>query len=110
MRRAPNLAVHYAKAFVSSFYTFSGTLPVEVRPDLTHLDVSGETESYDPPSLATLRALANGEAVEAPRYLRNWTRDFHYVYLARDAHRKCAPRLLDEIARYRRFTLYVVRK
>jgi hypothetical protein len=110
MRRAPNLAVHYAKSFVSSFYTFSGTLPVEVRPDLAHLDVSGATESYDPPSLGTLRALANGEDVEAPRYLRNWTRDFHYVYLLGTHTENALPGVLDELVRYRRFTLYIVRK
>jgi hypothetical protein len=110
MRRAPNLAVHYAKAFVSSFYTLSGTLPVEVRPELAHLDVSAATESYDPPSLAMLRALANGESVEAPRYLRNWTHDFQYVYLLGTHTENALPGVLDELARHRRFTLYMVRK
>ena len=46
MSRAPTLAVHYARAFVSSLYTIAGAEPVEVRPDLAHLDVSMATETY----------------------------------------------------------------
>jgi hypothetical protein len=110
MRRAPTLAVHYARAFVSSLYTIAGAEPVEVRPDLAHLDVSIATESYTPPSLATLRALANGEDVEAPRHLRRWTRDFQYVYLLGAHTENALPGLLDELVRYQRFTLYAVRK
>jgi hypothetical protein len=109
MWRAPTLAVHYAGAFVSSLYTIAGAEPIEVRPDLAHLDVSTATESYTPPSLATLRALANGDDVEAPRYLRHWTRDFQYVYLVGAHTENPIPGLLDELARYRRFTLYAVR-
>jgi hypothetical protein len=109
MFRAPTLAVHYARAFVSSLYTITGTLPVEVRSDFAHLDISGTTESYTLPSLATLRALANGDDVEAPRYLRHWTRDFQYVYLVGTHTENALPSLLDELARYRRFTLYAVR-
>jgi hypothetical protein len=107
--RAPTLAVHYAKAFVSSLYTSFGE-PVEVRPDLAHLDISIATETYHPPSLATLRALANGEDVEAPRYLRHWPRDFEYVYLVGAHTENALPGVLEELARYRRFTLYVVRR
>jgi hypothetical protein len=110
MSRAPTLAVHYAKAFVSSLYTIAGAEPVEVRPDLAYLDVSMATETYHPPSLATLRALANGDDVEAPRYLRNWTHDFQYVYLLGTYTEKALPGVLDELVRYRRFTLYIVRK
>jgi hypothetical protein len=110
MSRAPTLAVHYARAFVSSLYTTAGAVPVEVRSDLAHLNVSTATESYTPPSLATLRALAKGDAVEAPRYLRHWTRDFQYVYLLGPHTENALPGVLDELARYRRFTLYVVRK
>ena len=100
----------YAGAFVSSLYTIAGAEPVEVRPDLAHLDVSTAAESYTPPSLATLRALADGEDVEAPRYLRHWPRDFQYVYLVGPHTEDALPGVLDEIARYRRFTLYAVRR
>jgi len=111
LRRAPTLAVHYARAFVSSLYTIAGAEPVEVRPDLAHLDVLMATESYTPPSLTSLRALAYGQDVpDAPRYLRNWKQDFQYVYLLGAYTQSALPGVLDELARYRRFTLYRVRK
>jgi len=111
MYRAPTLAVHYAKAFVSSLYTIPGAEPIEVRPDLKHLDVSTATESYNLPSLTTLRALAYGQDVpDAPHYLQNWKRDFQYVYLLGKNTENALPGVLVELARYRRFTLYIVRK
>jgi hypothetical protein len=111
MQHAPVLAVHYAKAFVSSLYTFPGANPVEVRPDLKHLDVSTATEDYHPRSLTMLRALASRQDVpDAPGYLRNWTRDFQYVYLIGPHTEDAIPGVLVEVARYRRFTLYAVRK
>ncbi len=111
MYRAPTLAVHYAKAFVSSLYTIAGQVPVEARPRWQHLDVSAATESYTPPSLASLRALAMGQQVtDAPHYLRHWTKDFQYVYLIGPHTENALPGVLDELASYRRFTLYIVRK
>jgi hypothetical protein len=109
MSRAPTLAVHYAKAFVSSLYTIAGTVPIEVRPQWQHLDVSAATETYAPPSLASLQALAAGQDVaNAPHYLRHWTQDFQYVYLLGPHTENALPGVLDELARYRRFTLYLV--
>jgi hypothetical protein len=111
MFRAPTLAVHYARAFVSSLYTIAGQVPVEVRSRWQHLDVSAATETYAPPSLATLRTLAAGQDVaDAPHYLRHWTQDFQYVYLIGAHTENALPGVLDELARYRRFTLYIVRK
>jgi hypothetical protein len=105
------LAVHYAKAFVSSLYTIAGQVPVEVRSRWKHLDVSAATESYTLPSLRTLRTLSDGQDVQdAPHYLRNWTQDFQYVYLIGTHTENALPGVLDELARYRRFTLYIVRK
>jgi hypothetical protein len=107
--RAPVLAVHYAKAFVSSFYTIAGMQPVEVKPGLARLDVSTTTEDYRPPSLATLRELASGEAAPGSLgYLRAWTHDFHYVYLMGPHVQDAMPGILREIATSRRFTLYAV--
>jgi hypothetical protein len=111
MYRAPTLAVHYAKAFVSSLYTIAGQQPVEVRPRWQHLDISAATESYNPPPLSTLRALAmRQEVTDAPHYLRHWTQDFQYVYLIGAHTEDALPGVLEELATYRRFTLYVVRK
>ena len=84
---------------------------MEVRPRWQHLDVSAATESYIPPSLASLRALAMGQQVtDAPHYLRHWTKDFQYVYLIGPHTENALPGVLDELASYRRFTLYIVRK
>lgn len=111
IHRAPVLAVHYARSFVSLFYTIAGMQPVEVRPDLQHLDVSTATEDYHPPSLTVLRALARGEQPsKAPRYLQNWTGNFQYVYLVGPHTENALPGVLEELARYRRFTLYAVRR
>ena len=110
MHRMPTLAVHYARAFVSSLYTVAGAHPVEVRSGLEHLDVVTATEDYHPPPLSTLRAIASGKDMpSAPRYLRNWMRDFHYVYLVGPPPDNALPGVLEELARSRRFTLYAVR-
>ncbi len=111
IHRAPTLAVHYAGAFVSSLYTLPGQHAVHVRPDLKRLEVDSKTETYAPPSLGTLRTLARGEEVpDAPRYVRNWPRDFDYVYLVGAHVPDAMPDLLDELATSMRFTLYRVRK
>jgi hypothetical protein len=109
--RAPTLAVYYAKAFVSSLYTIPGTHAVEVRPDLKNLDINSTTETYAPPSLGTLEIIARGGEVPlAPRYLRNWRRDFDYLYLLGPPRSNILPDLLDQLTADRRFTLYLVRK
>jgi len=108
--RAPTLAVYYAKAFVSSLYTIPGTHAVEVKPDLKHLDIDSMTETYALPSLATLEIIAHGgEAPRAPRYIRNWTRDFDYAYLLGPHRPNILPDVLDQLTAERRFTLYRVR-
>jgi hypothetical protein len=110
MWRAPTLAVHYAKAFVSSLYTLPGTHAVEVRPKWQHLDVNGKTEAYQPPALATLKTIAEGKNVPgAPRYIHNWPRDFDYVYLLGSHQNNPLPEILVELTTDRRFTLYRVR-
>ncbi len=109
--RAPTLAVYYAKAFVSSFYTLPGQHAVQVRPDLKRLEVNGKIETYEPPSLATLQIIAQGgKAPNAPQYIADWTRDFDYVYLLGPPGPNVLPDVLDELTSERRFTLYRVRK
>jgi hypothetical protein len=106
MSRAPTLAVHYAKALVSSLYISPG-MNIALRPDLKRLEVWTTT----PPSLATLELVANGgEAPLAQRYIRNWTHDFDYVYLLGPPRPNVLPDVLDELTAERRFTLYRVRK
>jgi hypothetical protein len=111
MWRAPTLAVYYAKAFVSSLYTLPGTHAVKVKTEWNHLTINGKTESYLPPSLAILKAIAEGENVpSAPQYLRDWQSDFDYVYLLGPHTPDALPKILVEIATDRRFTLYRVRR
>jgi hypothetical protein len=111
MWRAPTLAVHYANAFVSSLYTVSGTHAVQVRPDLKRLEIDNKTESYAPPSLETLKLIARGDKVAgAPRYVRDWTHDFDYLYLLGSHNPNVLPDLLDELVTERRFTLYRIRR
>jgi hypothetical protein len=109
--RAPALAAHYSKAFVSSLYTLPGQNALEVRPDLKRLEVNSKTETYEPPSLGTLQIIAQGgNAPGAPRYISNWTRDFDYLYLLGPPAPNVLPDLLDELTVEHRFALYRVRK
>jgi hypothetical protein len=109
--RAPALAVYYAKAFASSLYTLPGQNAVKVRPDLKRLEVKSKTETYEPPSLATLQTIAQGGNVPgAPQYIDNWTRDFDYLYLLGPPSPNVLPDELEELTAQRRFTLYWVRK
>jgi len=111
MWRAPTLAVYYAKAFVSCLYTVPGTHAVEVRPELRHLDVNAKTESYEPPPLASLKRIAEGENVlDAPEYIRNWQNDFDYLYLLGPHSPNTLPNTLVEIVTDRRFTLYRIQR
>jgi hypothetical protein len=106
MWRAPTLAVYYAKAFVSSLYISPG-MNIAIRPDLKRLEV----ETTVPPSLATLELIARGDEVPlAPRYIRNWTHDFDYVYLLGPPRPNVLTGVLDQLTAERRFTLYQVRK
>ena len=111
MWRAPTLAVYYANAFVSSLYTLPGTHAVEVKAEWRHLDINGKIETYEPPSLAILKTIAEGGNVPGtPQYIRNWQKDFDYVYLLGPHKPDAFPKVLVEIATDRRFTLYQVRK
>ena len=111
MWRAPTLAVYYAKAFVSSLYTIPGTHAVEVKSEWQHLDINSKTETYEPPSFAILKTIAEGGYVpNAPQYIRNWQSDFDYVYLLGPHVPNAFPNTVDEIASDRRFTLYRVQK
>jgi len=111
MRRAPTLAVQYAKALVSSLYTLPGTHEVSLRPEWQHLNIEGKSEDYQPPSLATLKTLAEGgNAPGAPRYIQNWRNDFDYLYLLGPHPTNALPGILLELTTDRRFTLYRVRR
>jgi hypothetical protein len=109
--RAPTLAVYYSKAFVSSLYTIPGTHAVDVAPKWRHLAINSRTETYAPPSLATLKAIAEGQSVPgAPQYIHNWQNDFDYLYLLGPHVPNLCLTTLVEIATDRRFTVYRIQR
>jgi hypothetical protein len=111
MWRAPTLAVHYANAFVSSLYTLPGTHAVRVKPEWHHLAINGKRETYEPPSLANLKTIAEGGSVPGtPQYIRNWQSDFDYVYILGPPTPNILPNILVELFTDRRFTLYCIQR
>jgi hypothetical protein len=109
MRRAPTLAVYYAKALVPSLYTIPGAQVVDVVPKWHRLAINTKTETYDPPPIEALKAIAEGGNVPGtPQYIRNWPNDFDYIYVLGPHAPNAVPNILVEIASGRRFTLYSV--
>ena len=54
-----------------------GTHAVSVKREWKRLTINGRVETYEPPSLANLKAIAEGGNVpEATQYIRNWQSDF----------------------------------
>jgi hypothetical protein len=104
---APTLAVHYAQALVPTLFTYPGKQPVEVAPAFRHLAIA----QGGPAPIALLKLLPNGHVdAGAPGFLRNWHRDFDYLYLLGPRIANPMPGLLDEVANANRFILYRIRK
>jgi hypothetical protein len=104
---APTLAVHYAKAFVPNLFTAAGKQPVTVRDDMRHLAVP----HGGPVPLPILARIAAGKTADiVPPYLRNWSRDFQYLYVLGTPAANPMPELLEELDRSSRFVLYKIRR
>jgi hypothetical protein len=104
---APTLAVHYAKAFVPNLFTAAGKQPVTVRDDMRHLAVP----HGGPVPLPILAGIAAGKTADiVPVYLRNWSRDFQYLYVLGTPAANPMPELLEELDRSSRFVLYKIRR
>lgn len=104
---APTLAVHYANALVPTLFTYAGKQPVEVVPAFRHLAVA----QGGPAPIELLKGLAHGRHdAAAPAFVRNWQRNFDYLYLIGPRIANPLPELLDELASANRFTLYRIRK
>ncbi|MEP7029884.1 MAG: hypothetical protein ABI830_03005, partial [Pseudolabrys sp.] len=104
---APVLAVHYADAFAPNLFTAVGKQPVVARASIAHLD----TPHGGPVPMTILSALAAGKTADiVPRYLRNWTVDFDYLYVLGPPAGNPLPALLEERERSSRFMLYKIRK
>lgn len=104
---APTLAVHYAKAFVPNLFTAVGKQPVMASPAMRRLDIP----HGGPVPMPVLVAIAAGKTADSvPLYLRNWARDFDYLYVLEPQGSNPIPALLEERDRSSRFVLYKIRR
>lgn len=104
---APALAVHYAQAFVPNLFAESGKQPVTVRSDMQHLAVG----YGGPVPLPILAAIAAGKTADiVPLYLRQWPRNFDYLYVLGLPGANRLPDVLEERVRSSRFVLYKIRR
>jgi hypothetical protein len=79
---------------------------VTVRPPYRHLSLlQGE-----PVPVGLLRAADAGTSMIVPAFIRNWSRDFDYLYLVGPGIPNPFPHLLREIAKGPRFVLYKIEK
>lgn len=104
---APTLAAGFAGAFVPNLFTDKGKQPLEARPDMRALDIG-----YGAPApVALLKAIADGKATSgAPGYLRDWPRDFDYLYVVGPPKPNPMPDRLEELSAGSRFILYRIIK
>jgi hypothetical protein len=108
MFHAPVLATHYAGALVPNLFTIKGKQPVNMRPPYEKFS----SEEGGPVDMADLKAIADlgprAEAIDV--YIRQWRRDFDYLYFIGAPAPNPMPQYLDELQTSRRFTLYRIRK
>lgn len=103
---APTLAVHYAGAFVPTFYAGAGKQPILARNAYRRLQASYGGIA----PIATLKAIAENAASNVPAFVRAWPRDFDYLYVVGPRSPNPMPSLLQELYAGPRFTLYRIRK
>ena len=109
---SPTLAVHYAGAFVSSFYVDpgSGVRNVRLKNEFQRFQVHKAVESLPVP-VQKLKAIADGrQAFDVPAYAYHWDRDFDYLYLVGRRIPNPMPQLLQELFAGERFILYRIGK
>jgi hypothetical protein len=107
MYNAPTLAVHYANAFVPSFFAATGRTLVIAHAPYVHL-VEPALDGMVP--VVVLKAIAAGTSSDAPEFLRNWRSDFDYLYVLGPRTDNPLPGELTELYAAPRFVLYAVRK
>jgi hypothetical protein len=103
----PILAAQYADAFVPNLFTEAGKQPVSARAPWRRLDIP-----YGGPAPAALLkdVAEHGAPAGTPQFIRDWPRDFDFLYLVGPKIANPMPALLTEIARAPRFVLYRIRK
>jgi hypothetical protein len=107
MYHAPTLAVHYATAFVPTLFMAPGKQPVSVSPANARLFIP-----YGGPApISILKGIADGKiAGDIPAFVRNWHRDYDYLYVLGTPSANPMPDLLERIDAGSRFVLYRVRR
>jgi len=103
---APTLAVHYAGAFVPTFYAAAGKQPIIARSRYRRLQVPYGGIA----PIAALKAIAEHAVPEIPDFVRSWPRDFDYLYIIGPGIPNPMPNLLEELDTAPRFALYRIRK
>lgn len=104
---APVLAVHYAGAFVPTFFASPGKQPVLPRADVRHL-ANGD---YGVEPLDRLVRIAAGRPVPGTSpYVADWTRDFDYLYVVGPLAPNPLPGLLVMLGEGQRFNAYRIAK
>jgi hypothetical protein len=107
IHNAPTLAVHYANAFVPSFFAAPGKQPIVARARYQHLV---EQASYGIIPISVLKAIADEKVHDAPQFVAAWRREFDYLYVLGPRAENPMPGDLIELYASRRFVLYAIRK
>lgn len=103
---APTLAVHYAGAFVPTFYAAAGKQPIIARSPYRRFQASFGGVA----PVAALKAVAENATPDVPAFVRAWPRDFDYLYVVGPHSPNPMPRLLEQLYEGPRFVLYRIRK
>ena len=103
---APTLAVHYAGAFVPTFFAIPGKQPIIARSPYRRIQASNGGIA----PVAVLKAVAENAALDVPAFVRAWPRDFDYLYVIGPHAPNAMPRLLEQLYEGPRFVLYRIRK
>jgi hypothetical protein len=107
MFHAPTLALHYADAFVPTFFTYPGKQPVLPRRPVEHLAIM----QGGPEPVELLRAIALGTVTTpVPPYIANWREEFDYLYVLGDPHPNPLPENLEPVASGSSFTVYRIHR
>ena len=105
MHHAPTLAVS-ANAFVPSLYAFPGMQPIEAASQVAHLRIEDIRYLAPVPFQILQKTVAGTSESAVPLFVRQWVREFDFVYLVGPRVADPVPGVLQEIAAGNRFVLY----
>ena len=108
MSHAPVLAVHYAKALVSTTMAVRGKQPLASRPEYQRLNA----QDAHAITIEKLKEIAEkgDRAIVEDEAFRHWPDAYDFIYLIGPPAENPLPAVLEELESRRRFTLYRIRK